>query len=343
METLIRDMRPGEEKELLQIGRSTFHSLEGFMMSKPKQAKVALIDGAIAGGMFYKTIQVKDKKVGYIEYAFITPKYHGRGVGSQLYRAILEEMRELGYDLITAMVKGDNPGSYLLMEKNGLKKCSIHEIKRYVGIYGIWKIFWQSSLNVAVGMDFYSTKTEQKKSGAGQIAAYLLMNLLILLLSVFVVTPKNLPVYLASAGCVLGYGVLLGGIAAVCTPIQWTFRFNNGGLLISVILALVGSIFPMYGKWFPKEIANDTKTRRSLCINAVVEWIGFLAAYIMLGQLRVEGVFYAGMRKFMAYLLIYRMIPSYPFSEIGSQRILEDKKWIFCVLALVTLSVLIWL
>jgi len=61
-----------------------------------------------------------------------------------IIRDVIQEMKTLGYEVITALVKGDNASSYRLVEKNGLRRCSIRELTSYIGIRGIFKMFWKT-------------------------------------------------------------------------------------------------------------------------------------------------------------------------------------------------------
>ena len=65
---------------------SLIHILESLWVGKPKQAVVAVKDGKIVGAILYKFFQSSGRKVGYLDYAFVDPDFHGQGVGGILYK-----------------------------------------------------------------------------------------------------------------------------------------------------------------------------------------------------------------------------------------------------------------
>ena len=81
----IRQMRQEEAPLIQKIGRRAFHGMEALIVPKPREALVAERDGAAVGAVLYKCFKSGGQKVGYIDYAFIDPEYHGQGVGGVLY------------------------------------------------------------------------------------------------------------------------------------------------------------------------------------------------------------------------------------------------------------------
>jgi len=57
----------------------------------------------------------------YIRYISINPKFQGKGIGSLLYRKLIEKAKQNGIDRIKALINIDNPNSIKLHGKIGFE------------------------------------------------------------------------------------------------------------------------------------------------------------------------------------------------------------------------------
>lgn len=189
MEIVIRSMEKEEAEEVKRIGKRAFSLVEGMFVSKPKHALVAVVDGKLAGAIIYKITEVKGRRTGYFEYAFVDPEYHGKGIGRKLYQATTDYLWEQGCDSQAALVKDDNVGSWSLFLKNGFARVGLPELFRQLGFLGFLVQFFCNLLWLAVGMDFYlAVRNEpiRNKRGTGrQIGGYLLANFLLILVTLY--------------------------------------------------------------------------------------------------------------------------------------------------------------
>lgn len=96
MEIHIRTMQPEEAKEALAVYRKSFGFPEGYFSPKPKEAIVAVADGKIVGGLFYKTKVIAKKKLGYIDFLFTDPAHQGKGIARKLCAEGFKLMWEQG-------------------------------------------------------------------------------------------------------------------------------------------------------------------------------------------------------------------------------------------------------
>lgn len=335
MEIVIREFQPGEERQIQKIGMSAFKSMEGLFISKPKHAKVAVVDGELAGSMYYQMVPCKKKSVCYITYAFVDPKFQGKGIGARLYRETIDYIRSLGCEVITALVKGDNVGSFGLIEHCGLRKCSMFEFAKLVGVKGILSVFWGTEHNIACGMDFYSTDVKEKKGSRKELASYMILNTFILLLSFWSHKAEFLP-YIGGAVTVLAFVALLGSMIRLISKQRWQFRMNNCGLLVTMIITAIGGVFPMIGRWYPEKYSLEKSARRELCISALLEWDGLILAGVLLGRLAPVQAYWKAVAMVVDMMLIYRMIPTYPYSEFGGNRVWKYNKILYGIHVLMT-------
>lgn len=79
-------------------------------------------------------IKIDNKKiissVGYIEDWFVSKKYRGKKIGTQLYNKMIEFFKEHGVKIITLGVFNQNKTSYKLYEKMGFKPLDTTLLKR---------------------------------------------------------------------------------------------------------------------------------------------------------------------------------------------------------------------
>lgn len=338
MEIVIRSMEREEAEEVKKIGKRAFSLVEGMFVSKPKHALVAIADGKLAGAIIYKITEVQGKRTGYFEYAFVDPDYHGKGIGKKLYQATTDYLWEQGCDSQAALVKDDNVGSWSLFLKNGFARVGLWEIVRQLGVLGFLSQFFRNLLWLAVGMDFYLAVHKEplkNKSRTGrQIGGYLAANLLLILLALYRI--DNPVIFLGTYIGMLAGTIAVGRLAAVPAKRKWQFRLNNGGAGIIALVNYFGGIFPMSGNWYPQKYENTREFRRDLGLVAVTEW-AFIAGLTGVSMLfSSTHLIFHYVSLIGEILLIFRILAFYPFEAYGGSRVFSWNKWIYGVMALIS-------
>lgn len=69
-------------------------------------------------------------EIGYV----IHPDYQGRGYGTEAVRAVLGELREMGFKKVTAGFFTENTPSRRVMEKCGMKESAFTDQEEYRGV-----------------------------------------------------------------------------------------------------------------------------------------------------------------------------------------------------------------
>ena len=335
-----------EEKEapsVREMGKRAFTGMERWMIGKPKKALVAEENGQLAGAVMYKFMKAGGKRIGYIDFAFVDPKRHNRGIGTALYGAAVEYLwTQEGCDALTALVKDDNVGSWGLFVKNGFARISLPELVRQFGLGGALKQYFGAPLCMGVGMEYYvalrgKAGPSGKRGSAGQIATYLFANALLFLVALAGRTQQ------VSAFAAAYFALLLGGIAAGFAGTRfsgrdWRFRHINGGALTCALVNLT-ALFPMVGNWYPVHYEKTREFRRDMGMVALSDWLFMLAvtAIAAFGGMPHATVQFAG--QIGAIFLIYRMIPFYPFESYGGRRVLSWSKWVYAGMTVCSLAV----
>lgn len=107
-------------------------------------------DGVILGYAYYGTFRTRAAYRHSVESTiYLAPGAFGRGLGTQLYRALLTSAQERGYRELIGGVALPNPASVALHEKLGFVRIGVfprvgHKFGRYIDVG-----FWQCSLGEA--------------------------------------------------------------------------------------------------------------------------------------------------------------------------------------------------
>lgn len=338
---VIRQMRAGEEKEIVKVGRRAFQFFEGLFVVNPKKAMVAEINNKIVGGIIYKYTDKAAKKVAYIDEAFVDPDYHGQGVGRRLYTETFSFLWEQGCDAITALVKDDNVGSWKLFIDNDFKRVTFLQAIKELGFTGLLKQFVKTPTLFGTGMDFYLATKErkgvEKGSGFGQIVSFLLANLIFL-------TPAWVNLIHKGSGSFKPYFAAYITILLIFAGVRCAggffnqdrgkLRFNNCGSLITFLFSFGLGFFPLNFNWYPDKYQNTPGFKRRLAIPELVKWCIFMVLPLLA---ITDSAYFKAMAAISCNYLVLMIIPIYPFEALGAGRIYRYNKYIWLFTAVVTL------
>ena len=83
---------------------------------------VSELDGAMVGNAYASSWKRRSAYRYAVESTiYLAPEFHGRGLGSELYRALIAEMRARGFHCAIGGISLPNPASIALHEKLGYK------------------------------------------------------------------------------------------------------------------------------------------------------------------------------------------------------------------------------
>jgi len=335
-------MNPDEGPELRKLARKSFGLIEGLFVAKPKTALVAVLDEKIVGGFMYQTEMAGDKKIGFASFLFTHPSLQGQGIGKRLSeKGIRHLWDEEGCDILVTFVRDDNVASWKAFEKNGFVLASLSKLSRLIGLPEVAKLCFKTMYGLSIGHDFYvalrdeklTRLYEHKREGcAGQIAAYVLINVL---LSFTVVLAAENIFHAAASVAFIFLGVVLAGyIGTLFSKRKWNFRFIGGGMPVYFFTSLaIRGPFPLIGNWYPSCYENTPKFKRDMAINAIAVWV------FLLGLAAAGKTFGSSLQVFTytseiaSFLLILRCLPVPAFESSGFGRVF---KWNKIVLGLLT-------
>jgi len=339
-------MDSGEARKLQKLGRKSFGLFEGLFVTLPKTALLAIADDKIVGGFVYQLEQCGEKKIGYCSFLFTDPALQGQGIARRLCEEGVRRLwEEEGCDALVTFIRDDNVASWTTFVKNGFVLAGIPKMAALFGLPGMLKLFIKTTYITAVGHEFYialqdkNTPLSLKKEGGGrQIAAYALINALLLIAVILRAVDM---LFVIAALVVVFSGIIFAGyIGALFSKRKWRFRLVSGGAIIYLIINIgLGGLFPLIGGWYPERYENTPKFKRDMAINAIAVWVFLLA-------LCVAGVITGDISRFLAYvssvashLLVLRCIPLAVFDSTGFGRVFKWNKIISILLTVVSLLV----
>ena len=343
MNLTFRSMNPGEGPELKKLAQKSFGLIEGLFVTKPKTAIVAILDEKIVGGFVYQVETIGDKKIGFASFLFIDPTFQGQGIGKRLIEEGLQRLWEEGCDVLVTFVRDDNIASWGAFEKNGFVLASLSRLARLVGWPGVAKLCVKTIYGFSVGHDFYVSLRDEKSTdlyrhkkeeSAGQIAAYVIINIL-LSLPIVLAAGNMFYAMVSTAFFFLGM-VLMGYLGTLFSKRKWNFRFIGGGMPVYFIISLATrGFFPLIGNWYPSRYENTPEFKRDMAINAIVVWL-FLLGLAAVGKIAGDSL--QVVSEIVSLLLFFRCLPVPTFESLGFGRVFRWNKIVLGLLVAASIT-----
>ncbi len=337
---IIRKILNDERRFVWELGKSSFGLVEGLAFKKPKDAFLAIVDGHIVGMASYRIFPVKNsQKVGYLETAYVKKGYEGKGIGSKLYEKVTAFLKEQGCKTVTATVKDDNVASWKLFENNGYNIMSFTQMLKNYGLIGTIQLWIYSTLFIASGFHLWSTSEQKSSSSIKQLGTYMVLNLLILFPVLLFNNFIDFTIKVGALFSLLIISLIGGMVATLVLPEKWIFTVTRGGLLISLLVTVLGGVWPIIGRFYPKKYKQTAVFKHNMAIEGLFEWLGLLCFVLWMIMFGNQSVFCDYIVSFGQSLLILHSIPFYPFECFGGKRIWDCSK----ILSIVTIVISIGL
>ncbi|MCV2269472.1 GNAT family N-acetyltransferase [Clostridioides difficile] len=339
---IIREMVDDERRFVWELGKSSFGLVESLAFRKPKKAFIAIVDGHIVGMASYRIFPAKNNQtVGYLETAYVKKGYEGQGIGSELYKKVTIFLKEQGCKTVTATVKDDNVASWKLFENNGYNIMSLTQMLQNYGLIGTIQLWIYSTLFIASGFHLWSTSAQKSNSSIKQLGVYLILNLLILLpILLFDNNLNDFTIIVGAFFSLLITSLISGLLATLILPEKWVFTVTRGGLFISLLITVLGGIWPMIGRFYPKEYKSTDIFKRSMAIEGLFEWLGLLCLILLVEIFARQLEFCEYIVSLGKSLLILHSIPFYPFECFGGKRIWNYSKILSIITIVISIGML---
>lgn len=348
-----REIRPGEAAELKRLACPNFSVVERMFMSKPKMGIVAEADdGNVAGGAFLVIVEAGEKKVGCIDIIFVLPQYRGSGVAKQLYHAAVESLHKFGCDPVMALVRGDNSQSLRRFEAEGLHPTSLHGLRQKIGFSATAALFVKTaSLAYATGCWILCENVMPQSIGgnAKNVLRTFLTNGILLLCGTLIgslLHTESTPWWNLLAAMFFLAVITLGeSLGRKAIGGSWHFILPEGGLVPTTIIALLGGFYPLLGHWYLIKRKNTDEYRKCMAAPAKGAWLALMVATFVCGMLNKMHPFFGCGMDLGMMLLVFYMLPFYPFDTFGGRRVREHSEGIygaFVTFSIIILALMVW-
>ncbi|MFO7991775.1 MAG: GNAT family N-acetyltransferase [Thermoplasmata archaeon] len=102
-------------------GRDTREKIEKELREKPEYWIGAYEEGELIALI----VGTDDGRKGWINRFAVDPDYQDKGIGTELLKRMEKEFESKGFEVIGALIEGDNPGSMEFFERRGYEDLGI--------------------------------------------------------------------------------------------------------------------------------------------------------------------------------------------------------------------------
>ena len=334
---------PEEGQETNAVAKRVFGSGATLLLPrKPNWGFYAHEGDDFVGGVLLEKMSPGE---GLLSWIFVDSKAQGHKLGSRLLETGIHAMDEEGLKTQFSLVRADNTASWNMFAKNGYTRPSV--LKSLFGYSGkgLLKRFGYS---LATG---YSTWVRDDSVENASVHPKRWAILKSLLFSLFIGAALSLFSLRGIEFFFIGMA-MVAGITALrmlaAYPVARMFgpvRFDapQGGTPLSVILALAfGAWWPTFGFFVPEaDIWRDREFARYNGMQAFATWMSLVLVYVGMSLL-YPALFTAGLEVILDLIIIYQLIPFFPFDGMDGARVLSYSKILYAVGVVVSLSVIIF-
>jgi len=359
---IVRKIQPGEDKAVWKVAK-TLSILERYLFylffylsyKIGKADALVAVDGErIVGCVTPKVTTLAGEKIGSVEAIFVDRNVQGKGVGKALVDAALSLFQEAECQTLYYIVDRYNSPSWNMALHRGFNLFEFNEQFRVFG----WKILslWLAISYYFAPGTFILRKTAKesqitREAGAGWhfLLAWLGFSLTILAMGIRLGDPllDTIPFVLGVVGVSIFAHELSHKLVANFFGLKTVFKVWESGLVFSVLLALLGGLYPSYGSTFIKQMdwPYNKKIKEMGLIYSVGPVISLILASCFLGLTywtSTEWLVDLGIVGFRVnfILALFNLIPIFPFSIFDGRKIFLWNKTVWSLLVIWFVSLL---
>ncbi|MFP4377180.1 MAG: GNAT family N-acetyltransferase [Spirochaetales bacterium] len=295
----------------------------------------------VVGGVLLETMSPTE---GLLSWIFVDPEAQGHRLGARLLETGVQALDDKGLKTQFALVRADNTASWNMFAKNGYTRPSVLRSLFGYSLKGFPKRFLYS-LGTGYGTwvrdDALPDSSMHPRKGA--LLKTLLFSLFIgAALSLF--SLRGTEFFWIGTAMVAGITALRLLVAYPIARTSGPVRFDapQGGTPLSLILALaLGTWWPTFGFFVPKQdIWRDKEFARYNGLQAFATWMSLLLVYVA-ARLLLPVAFSSGLATVLDLVIIYQVIPFYPFDGMDGARVLRYSRGLYAVGAVLSVAAII--
>ncbi len=334
---------PEEGQKTRAVAKRVFGSGSSLLLpNNPKWGFYAHDAEDYVGGVLIDRLSLNE---GLLSWIFVDSKAQGYKLGSRLLEAGIHAMDEQGLNTQFSLVRADNTASWNMFAKNGYTRPSVLRSLFGYSMTGFLKRFGYS---LATGYSTWVRDDALKDASVHPKRWAILKSLLFSLfiggaLSLF--SLRGIEFFYIGMAMVAGITVLRMLLAYPIARMSGPVRFDapQGGTPLAVVLALAfGAWWPTFGFFVPEEdIWQDREFAYYNGMQAFATWMSLVLVYVGMSLL-YPALFTAGLQIILGLIIIYQVIPFFPFDGMDGAKVLNYSKILYAigvVLSLLTIVV----
>jgi len=257
----------------------------------------------------------------------------------------IQAMDEEGLKTQFSLVRADNTASWNMFAKNGYTRPSVLRSLFGYSMKGFLKRFGYS---LATGYSTWVMDDALRNTSVHPKRWAILKSLLFSIiigaaLSLF--SLRGTEFLLVGMAMVAGITVLRMLVAYPIARMSGPVRFDapQGGTSLSVILALAfGGWWPTFGFFVPEaDIWRDREFARYKGMQAFATWMSLVLVYVGM-RLLYPALFTAGLEVILDLIIIYQLIPFFPFDGMDGAKVLSYSKVLYGIGVVLSLMAIIF-
>jgi GNAT superfamily N-acetyltransferase len=323
---------PEEGTKTKAVARRVFGAGASLLLpGKPEWGFYAHEEEDYVGGVLLEKMGPGE---GLLSWIFVDSKAQGHKLGARLLQAGIEDMDAEGLKTQFSLVRADNTASWNMFAKNGYTRPSVLKSLFGYSMKGLLKRFGYS---LATGYGTWVRDDSRDNASVHPRRRAILKSLLFSLfigaaLSLFSV--RGIEFFFVGMAMVAGITALRMVVAYPIARMSGPVRFDapQGGTPLSVILALAfGAWWPTFGFFVPKaDIWRDREFAPYNGLQSFATWMSIVLVYVGMG-LFYPALFSAGLEVILDLIIIYQLIPFFPFDGMDGARVAKYSKVLYGV------------
>ncbi|HKK48259.1 MAG TPA: GNAT family N-acetyltransferase [Alkalispirochaeta sp.] len=330
--TIVPIESPEDETRVKTLARRVFGAGGSLLLPRKRPwGFYAHRDGNVVGGAYLDQV---GRQEGMFSWIFVDPAAQGHKLGRRLTETGIRAMEERGLMTQFTLIRDDNTASWNMFAKHGYTQPSVLR-----SLFGYSPASFMKRLGYAFATGYSTWVKDDRRPGGSvhprrwAIAKTLTFSLFIGgALSLF--SLRGIEFFYLAVAMVLGITALRMAVAYPIARLSGPVRFDapQGGTALSVILAVAfGSWWPAFGYFVPNEdFWRDRDFRRHSGLQALATWMSMVVVSAGLSRL-FPVVFHSGMSTFFDIVIIYQMIPVFPFDGMDGAKVLNYSKTLYVI------------
>lgn len=331
----ISPITPDIEPKLPEVAERAFgKGVRLILPTKKIWGFYAHMDNKIGGAVYIK--KVADGE-GCLDWIYVDPSAQGHKLGSRLFRAGIDGLNDAKLFKQFALVRGSNTASWSMFAKDGFVKPSVfHVLSRY----SIKSLPYRLGYHLATGYNIWVKDPTLDQpihpTRFGLLKTIVFAGLIGIALGLFGLRGLNtLLITTATLVVVTGMRIVIEYLfARSYGPLRW--NAPQGGTVLSLLLAFLGSWWPTFGHFSPiEDMYRDDHYAKVNARSRFATWM-FHVVILVLAAIFTPVLFSNGFGFVLGFILAVVLLPSFPMDDSDGARVYAYSKQLYFIGVLIS-------